>query len=302
MKGLSLLLLLPASLMIPGIIGQTRARLAGRKSPGLFQPLADVIKLFKKGSVYSKTTTLIFQISPVVYFSTILTALLFIPAGQLKSLFAFDCDFVYFSYILALGKLIMILGALDTGSGFEGMGANREALYSMLIEPAFFILMGSLALVTGHTSFSDIFSNFYFHGFLTWLIGALSIYLMFQIAMIENSRLLIDDPKTHLELTMVHEVMVLDNSGFDLALIHISTWIKFGIFSALIINLLLVPRLSLIIQILFYFAASMLFAIIVGAMESFRARNKLAVNPAWILLFTPISLVIFLAVVFLVSN
>ncbi len=139
--------------------------------------------------------------------------------GQYKGIISFDGDFVFFAYVLGVGKFFSIISALDTGSSFEGMGASREALYSMFAEPAFFILMGSFALLTGHTSFHEIFASLHFGSSISYTLGVLATFVLIMIAMIENSRMPIDDPKTHLELTMIHEVMILDNSGFDLGLI-----------------------------------------------------------------------------------
>jgi formate hydrogenlyase subunit 4 len=163
-------------------------------------------------------------------------AILVIPFGHSKGIISFNGDFVFFAYVLALGKFFSIISALDTGSSFEGMGASREALYSMFAEPAFFILMGSFALLTGHTSFVEIFSSLNFGSYISFMLGTLATYVFVMIAMIENSRMPIDDPKTHLELTMVHEVMILDNSGFDLGLILSASYLKFAMYGALIAN------------------------------------------------------------------
>lgn len=137
MNTLGFVLAIVSSLLIPGIISITKAKMSGRKGPGIFQPLFDVARLIRKGSVYSSTTSVIFQIGPVIYFASIVVALLFVPFGQYKGLLSFDADFVFFAYLLGIGKFMMIISAMDTGSGFEGMGANREALYSMLVEPVF---------------------------------------------------------------------------------------------------------------------------------------------------------------------
>ncbi|MEE1347369.1 MAG: NADH-quinone oxidoreductase subunit H, partial [Bacteroidales bacterium] len=124
---------------------------------------------------------------------------------------------------LSLGKFFNISAALDTGSSFEGMGASREALFSMLVEPAFFLLIGSLGLLTGHTSFASIFGMFHLGSSVSYAFAIISAFVLLMICMIENSRMPVDDPKTHLELTMIHEVMILDNSGFDLGLIMQAT-------------------------------------------------------------------------------
>ena len=178
-----------------------------------------------------------------------------IPFANQNSVISFEGDFVFFSYLLALGKFFSIIAALDTGSSFEGMGANREAFFSMLLEPAFFILMATFAMFTGYTSFSDIFSHFYISGNDYVLIyGILGFYLLLQIALIENSRLPVDDPKTHLELTMIHEVMILDNSGFDKAIIHIGTYLKFAIYGTLIFNVIVPAGWNVFLQIALFLA------------------------------------------------
>ncbi len=297
MNALGFVLAIVSSLLIPGIISITKAKMSGRKGPGIFQPLFDVARLIRKGSVYSATTSVIFQIGPVIYFASIVVALLFVPFGQYKGLLSFDADFVFFAYLLGIGKFMMIISAMDTGSGFEGMGANREALYSMLVEPVFFILMGSLALLTHYSSFYDLFVHIHYGSYLTYLVAALGIYLLLQIAMVENSRMPIDDPKTHLELTMIHEVMVLDNSGFDMGLINLATGLKFALYGGLIANFIFPVEWPLYAQIVLFIMVNLLFAVAVGLLESFRARNKLAKNPKWILVLSSISLIVFLCVI-----
>ena len=294
MAALSVVLIIVSSLIFPGIILMTKARLSGRKGPGLWQPLFDVIRLFKKGTIYSPTTSVVFKIAPVIYGASILAGLLVIPFGQSQGFLSFEGDFLFFAYVLAIGKFLLIIGAMDTGSGFEGMGANREALYSMLVEPAFFILMGSLALLTNQTSFHDIYLHLSVNSYLPTLIVIVGINLLVQISLVENSRIPVDDPTTHLELTMIHEVMVLDTSGFDLAIIHVATWLKFSIYGALIANFLVPEGQALMPQIGVFFLVQIVFAIVVGTLESFRARNKMARNPQWILTLSAVSLIIFL--------
>ena len=284
-----------AALIFPGITGIIKAKVGGRKAPPLFQPVFDVVRLFKKGSVYSSTTGLIFKIAPLVSFASVVAVLLLIPFGGQKGILSFPGDFVIFAYLLALGKFMMIVAAMDTGSGFEGMGANREALYSMLVEPAFFILMGSLALFAGSISFYDLYFSLHINTHLSYLTAVTAVYVLAYIAMVENSRMPVDDPKTHLELTMVLEVMVLDYSGFDLALINISNWLKFSVFGTLIANFLLPYYLPHYSQILFFFLIQITFAVVVGGLESFRARNKMAKNPQFIIMLSAIAILVFLS-------
>ena len=277
--------------------------LSGRKGPGIFQPVKDIWVLLKKGSVFSTTTGLMFQIAPAITLSSIVCALLVIPFANQNAIISFEGDFVFFSYMLAFGKFFAIIAALDTGSSFEGMGANREAFFSMLVEPAFFILMATFAMFTGFTSFSDIFSHFFITGNHYVLIySIIGFYLFIQIAMIENSRLPVDDPKTHLELTMIHEVMILDNSGFDKALIHLGTYLKFAIYGSLMYNVIVPSEWNIYLQIALFLTVQALFAVIVGLLELFRARNKMDKNPKFILTLSAIAMIAFVIVLILTDK
>lgn len=302
MHVLSLLMILITSFFFTGIVIRTKSILSGRKGPGLFQPLWDIFRSFRKTPVYSETTSFIFQLAPTVYFSTLLMAILFVPFGDKPGMISFNGDFVFFAYALALGKFFMIIAALDTGSSFEGMGASREALFSMLAEPAFFILMGSLALLTGYNSFAGIFGALHFGSYVSYGIGLLASFVFITIALIENSRMPVDDPKTHLELTMVHEVMILDNSGFDLGLIMHAVNLKFAMYGAIVANFFLTPGFQLYYSVPIYIAVQVGFAIMVGIIESFSARFRMNHNPQFILMFTSISLLIFLGVLLLLGK
>ncbi|MDP4278222.1 MAG: NADH-quinone oxidoreductase subunit H [Bacteroidota bacterium] len=298
---ISLVLILIASLFFMGIVVRTKSMAQGRKGPGLFQPLKDVLRLFRKGTVYSKTTSAIFRIAPTAYLASVLMAILTIPHGSLPGLISFNGDFVLFAYLLAFGKFWVIIGALDTGSSFEGMGASREALFSMLVEPAFFILMGSFALLTGQTSFQGIFSLLHFGSDISYLLGVLATAVIVLIAMLENSRMPFDDPKTHLELTMVHEVMILDNSGFDLGLITYTTFLKFAMYGALIADLF-IGQLPPEISIPVFFGVQAVFAVIVGLIESFIARFRMGHNPQFIFILSSLALLIFFGMLLLTGT
>ncbi len=294
MAALPIFLMLVSALFIPGIINMVKAKTGGRRMPSLFQPLYDVLKLFRKRTVYSKVTGPIFRLAPILSFACTLTAVFLIPLGEFSGLISFNGNFVVFAYLMALGKFMMIIAAMETGSGFEGMGANREALYSWLAEPAFFILMGSTALFTDITTFKDLFEGLHQKSHLAFSVNIAAIFILFFIAAVENSRLPVDDPKTHLELTMVHEVMILDNSGFDLALYHFASWLKFSIYGTFIANLVINAGIPLYLQVLWFFTIQITFSILIGMMESFSARNKLAKNTQWILNLTAIAVIVFL--------
>ena len=298
---ISFILVVLASLFFTGIIIRTKSITSGRKGPGIFQPLKDIIRLFKKGSVYSKTTSIIFQIAPSINIASIIMAIMVIPLGQYKGIISFEGDFVFFAYVLGTGKFFSIISAMDTGSSFEGMGASREALFSMFAEPAFFILMGSFSLLTGRTSFQEIFASLHFGSYISYMLGALATFVLVMMTMVENSRMPIDDPKTHLELTMVHEVMILDNSGFDLGMILYATNLKFAMYGALIANLFM-GSFPLYLTIPIFFVIQVLFAITVGILESFTARFRMNHNAQYILALSSVSLLIFLGVLLVLKQ
>ena len=158
------ILIAVAAFFFPGIILRTKSIASGRRGPGIFQPWKDIAVLLRKGSVFSNTTGLLFRIAPSVTLVTFTGAMMVLPFAEQKALLSFEGDFILFAYLLALGRFFTIIAALDTGSSFEGMGASREALFSMLVEPAFFVLLATFAMFSGYTSFSVIFNHFFITG------------------------------------------------------------------------------------------------------------------------------------------
>lgn len=303
---MSIFLIIIVSFFFTGLVNRTKSIFSGRKGPGIFQPLKDIIRLLKKGSVYSTTTSFIFQIATAVYFSSVFVSALFIPFGESGGLISFQFDFVLFAYLLALGKFFNIISALDAGSSFEGMGASREVLYSMLAEPAFFITIGSLGLLSGYSSFAQIFSSIHYSAssspVISYSLGILASIVFLFLGIIENSRIPVDDPNTHLELTMVHEVMILDNSGFDLGVIFYTGILKFAIYGSLIANLFFLNTGFIILNILIFFSIQLLFALTIGTIESFMARFRMNQNPMIILMLSSVSLLIFLGVMIITGK
>jgi formate hydrogenlyase subunit 4 len=295
---LTIVLIFIASFLFIGVLNKTKALAGGRKGPGLTQHIKDILRLVNKQTVYSTTTSIIFSIAPSIYFSSILMALCFIPFGSYQPLLSFKGDFVFFAYMLAFGKFFMIIAAFDTGSRspFEGMGANKEVLYSMLVEPAFFLLMASFAMFTDHSSFYDIYNHIHFTDNFSWILGVMASFILVQISMVENGRLPVGDPKTPLEPTMIHEVMILDNSGFDLAMILYGTSLKFVMYGTFICNFFLDSTMSLATEISVFFLVQFIWAITAGLLESFRARERMKKNPPFIFSLMAISIVIFFGI------
>lgn len=288
------ILVIITSLFFEGILNRTRSIFSGRQGPGIFQMFRDQRRLLRKGSVYSATTTYIFQLAPTVNMAVILVGMLMVPFAGHSGLISFQGDFVFFAYALALARFLLIVAAIDTGSPFQGMGANREGIYGLLIEPALFIILGSFALLTGHISFEGIYSNIHFgNDPISYVLALLAAIVLFQVLMAENGRVPVDDPRTHLELTMVHEVMILDHSGIDLALLSYGNSLKFGLIGSLIANFFLPESLPLPVSVVIFLFIQVLIAIGVGWAESFRSRNPMRNNPQYLVLLTALSFLVF---------
>lgn len=291
MSAFNTLLLFIVALAIPGVINRTRARLAGRRGIRFAQHLYDLRLHMRKGAVYSTTTTALFRTAPSVYLGAVLVSALMIPVGNLLPLLAFDGDVVCMAYVLALGRFALILAAWDTGSSFEGMGASREALYGALVEPALLLAAGTLALTTGCTSFARIFDPATLHDSQYIIVLLLTAYVLLKIVITESGRIPVDDPRTHLELTMIHEVMCLDYCGVDLAMIQLAGWIKTALFA-----LLAADATATAFCLRWWVAAPLavlLTGLSVGIVESTRARNKLSRNTTFILTITALAALAF---------
>ena len=285
------LLMIIVALAIPGVINRTRALLAGRQGLPFVQHLRNVNLLLRKGTVYSTTTTALFRIAPAVYLGAAIVAMLFIPVADRYPLISFEGDVICFAYTLALARIAIILAAMDTGSSFEGMGAAREALYGALIEPALMIGFATLAMFCGYTSFADIFEYEQSFNLHLTIVMLLTAYLFVKITFVESGRVPVDDPRTHLELTMIHEVMCLDYSGIDMAMIHIAGWIKTACFSMIAANAIAATGCFH-----WWFAvplAILLTGISVGVVESTQARNKLVRNTTYIVTISALAALIF---------
>ncbi len=272
-----LLLLLPPLLM--SVIAKTKAWFGGRVGPPWFQPYYDLAKLMRKNPVYSRTTTWVFRAGPIVSLAALLTAATLIPVFSSESLLGFPGDVILVACLFALARLYTVLAAMDTGSSFEGMGAAREVTFGTMSEPALFLGLVVLALATESLQLSRMVGP---DLMLEWRIAAPAMVLvtgaLVIILLAETCRVPVDDPATHLELTMIHEVMVLDHSGPDFAYITYGAALKFTLLGSILVHAA-VPR---------SFGAAMgpaepllravelgVLAALVGVIESMMARLRL---------------------------
>jgi formate hydrogenlyase subunit 4 len=266
--------LLPPLLL--GVIVKVKAFFAGRVGAPLLQVYWDVWKLLRKGSVFSTTTSWVFKAGPVVTLASVLVAALLIPLGGRAAPISFAGDAVLFAYLLALARFFTIIAALDTGSSFEGMGAAREATFSALAEPGLFLGLMVLARKSGSASLTEMLGPKISDA---WVDsgGALVLVVVsfFIVLLAENSRIPFDDPNTHLELTMIHEVMVLDHSGPAFGMILYGAALKLFLFAALIVRLLIPLSSNPWVGWALFASAMVSVAAVVGAVESTMARLRL---------------------------
>jgi formate hydrogenlyase subunit 4 len=269
------LLALPPLLL--GVIVKTKAWVAGRAGAPLLQPYHDLVKLLRKGAVLSRTTSWVFLAGPAITWVALLLAGLLVPMAGHPAPIRFGGDLVLFAYLLALGRFFTALAALDTGSSFEGMGAAREVTFASLAEPALFLGLVALARLGGGASLSLLLGDAVAGA---WSNAAPTLVLvvagLFIVLLVENSRIPFDDPTTHLELTMVHEVMVLDHGGPALGVILHGAAMKLFVLAALVARLLAPwPVDAAPLRWALFVAVTLAIAVLVGVVESVMARLRL---------------------------
>ncbi len=285
----SILYLAAAMLLAPlfgGIIFKVKAFFGGRIGSPVLINYYTLVKLLKKGSVYSTSTTYMFKLGPIVSFSTALMVLLFLPVAGAAPILSFNGDVILVLYLMGLGRFFTITAAMDTASPFEGMGAAREAYFPIICEAALFTMLILFYLMTGEVRLAAYFAGE--QPLALWqTAGAPLLFVipaLFVVLLTESSRVPVDDPATHLELTMIHEVMILDHSGPDLALIELGSLFKLLFYSALLSRLLCPftfahpaagPAAFIGVMALIYVA--------VGVIESVMARYRMDKVPMFVL-------------------
>jgi len=268
--------------LVNGVIGKIKALTQKRTGAPVLQLYYDLYKLMRKTAVVSDVSSWIFRVTPYIVFATALTASLMVPvsveilpAGNMLS--ALPGDMILLFYLLALGRFFICLAALDTGSTFGGMGSSREVMISSLIEPSVIVVIFTLGLISKSTSVFSIMASMAHSG--TSFVGPVTILLflaMLIIVIAETSRIPFDDPSTHLELTMVHEAMILEYSGRHLALMEYGAAIKQLLLMTLMVNIFLpfdlLPTtgsgaIVVALSLLIYLAKMLFLALIIALIE-----------------------------------
>ena len=296
MNAMTLIPMLGGLVLAPlllGIINRTKAVFAGRHGQPMLQLYWDVFTLLRKGATYSRTTTWVFRAGPVAGLAATIVALALVPMGAIPAALRFPGDLVLFAYLLGLLRFMTVIAALDTGSSFEGMGASREVLFAALAEPALLLGLAAVCLETRSVSLSAMLAGI---TTVTWsdqgpalalVAAALGIVLVTEAA-----RIPVDDPTTHLELTMIHEVMVLDHGGPDLAFILYGSALKLWMLGSLLVSLVVPVRSGRpVLDACAFIGGMAVLAVVIGVVESSMARLRLVRVPKLLVGATALALI-----------
>ncbi len=277
--------------LLMGLVNKLKAHLSGRFGSPILQPYYDLVRLVQKETIYSRNSTWLSRAAPILVWNTTAFSALFLPLSPFPAAISFPGDIILFAYLLGLGRFFQILASFDVASSFEGMGASREARFAVFAEPIFFFTLGSLALITGQLSFQSILMSIAWNKPLFGVFLVVSLISIFFLMIAECSRMPVDDPHTHLELTMIHEVMILDASGFDLMLYQHASSLKLLLYAVLSASLLnpfgwlgpvwgVIPYIGIIVGL----------GGILSVIEILMARFKLILVPQFLLYATIIGM------------
>ena len=229
-----MLLVLGLSPLLTGLVRKVKARLLRRKGPPLLQPYRDLVRLLRKEVVLAESSSWLFRVIPYVVFAGTWVAAALVPTFRSGLLFSWTADLIAIIALLGSARFFLALAGMDVGTSFGGIGSSREVMIASLAEPAMLMIVFTLALIAGSTQLSAMaaFMNSPEVGLRVSL--GLGMIALVMVAIAENARIPVDNPATHLELTMVHEAMVLEYSGRHLALIELSSYLKLLLYVSLI--------------------------------------------------------------------
>lgn len=278
-------IVLSMPILLVGLVNRTKSWWVGRKGPRLLQSAYDLWRLLGKRPVVSATASPLFRAGAYAVLICGLLAASMIPLlGQFAPL-QFSHDFVVVAYTLGLARIVLMISAMDVGSSFEGMGAAREASFATFAEPALFLLIGTASAATGMTSFADLIGHLHNTPHYSIIAAPLAIALLILLQA-EAARIPVDDPMTHLELTMIHEVMILDHSGPELAAMQYAAALKMTLYAGLIAALInpFNPLADPVAGVVVSLALMLTVAVVVGCIESLSARLPMRWVPAYLLI------------------
>ena len=273
--------------LVRGAIARLKAWMQRRQGASLWRPYADLLKLFRKEDLVPPSASVVFRLAPLVVFAATIAAVAFVPVLHASALFGTTGDFIMLVYLLALGRFFLSLGALDGGSSFGGMGASRDALVSTLAEAPLVLGLSSLAILAHSVSLTSIVQWTAGEGFFQLsAVRALAFAALALVAIAETGRIPVDNPTTHLELTMIHEAMVLEYSGPRLALIEWASSIKLHLLLALLIALFApwgmatIPSVpGMVMALAAYLLKTALLVVAIAIVESSVAKLRMYLVP-----------------------
>ncbi len=285
----SLLAILVLAPLFVGLVNKLKAVFTARIGAPIVQPYHELRRLLRKETINASSSSFISDISPAINLVAVVVAAAMLPIGFTKPLISFEGDIILFAYVLGLARFFQILAAMDIGSSFEGMGASREATFAVFAEPIFFFTIGSIAFAGNLTSIYDIYHSIRLDNVNYIVFIVVCSISVLILAVTECSRMPVDDPNTHLELTMIHEVMILDNSGVDLFLYQYSSYVKLFIYAMLEASLFnpLAVQNHYVAIIIFLIVVTAL-ATALAAVETVTSRFKLKNVPHYLLFATAI--------------
>jgi formate hydrogenlyase subunit 4 len=230
-----MLLVLLLAPLLTGLVRKVKARLLRRQGPPLLQPYRDLLRLARKEAVVAQSASWLFRIVPYIVFAATWVAAALVPTFAMGLLFSWSADLIVIIALLGTARFFLALAGMDVGTAFGGIGSSREAMFATLAEPALIMIVFTLALIAGSTQLSTIAAIMLTPGIGLRVSLALALVALIIVAIAENGRVPVDNPATHLELTMVHEAMVLEYSGRHLALIELASAMKLLLYASLIV-------------------------------------------------------------------
>ncbi len=233
-QGAQMLLVLLLAPLLTGLVRKLKARLTRRRGASVLQPYRDLFRLLRKDVVLAENASWLFRVTPYLVFATIWVAASLVPTFAAGLMFSWSADLIALIALLGSARFFLALAGMDVGTSFGGIGSSREVMIASLAEPAMIMIVFTLALVAGSTQLSYIAGLFASSGVGLRVSLGLALIALIMVAIAENARIPVDNPATHLELTMVHEAMVLEYSGRHLALIEFAAALKLLLYISLI--------------------------------------------------------------------
>jgi formate hydrogenlyase subunit 4 len=229
-----MLLVLLLAPLLTGFVRKVKARLLRRVGPPLLQPYLDLVRLLRKEAVLAENASWLFRVIPYLIFATTWVAAALVPTFAIGLLFSWTADLIAIIALLGAARFFLALAGMDVGTAFGGIGSSREAMFATLAEPAMIMIVFTLALIAGSTQLSSTAALMLSSGVGLRVSLGLALIALIMVAIAENARVPVDNPATHLELTMVHEAMVLEYSGRHLAVIELAASLKLLLYMSLI--------------------------------------------------------------------